>query len=190
MVFAVAFSASAQNNDKPVDYGIRAGVGLASLSGDQVSGAGTRTSFNGGFFAEMNISDYAAFQPELNLVFRGAKDNFTFETNQYTETTQTDLQIPLLFKFKLPTDAGIVPYINIGPAFNLNLNNSFTAPEGAANKFQEPNAKKTYVSAIGGAGIRFQNIFIDARYDLGVTNAYDWTQTRSNVLAISLGYYF
>ena len=74
-------------------YGLKAGVNFSSIRGDYTDDISGRTSFVGGFYAEIPMSEKVTFQPELVYSGQGAEISSD-------EVFKLDyINIPLMFKY-------------------------------------------------------------------------------------------
>jgi len=89
----VIFSMSgmfAQADSKAVQFGVKGGVNSATISGDDINDAKSRTSFNVGVLAEIPITERLSIQPEVMYSGQGFdvkeidQDNI-FDTNENVE---------------------------------------------------------------------------------------------------------
>ncbi|MBG7631750.1 MAG: PorT family protein, partial [Bacteroidetes bacterium] len=89
-------STNAQN------FGAKAGVNFASITGDETEDLDGRTSFFIGAVVEFEISDKFSFQPELLYSGQGAKSSYSSESGDVSEESVVKLDylnIPLMAKY-------------------------------------------------------------------------------------------
>lgn len=92
-ILAAGLTANAQE----VNFGAKAGVNFANVSGEDVEDNITRTSFNVGAVVEFEISDKFSIQPELIYSAQGAKLE---EESDVDLTLKLDyLNVPVIAKF-------------------------------------------------------------------------------------------
>ena len=81
-----------------VQFGVKAGPSLYSLTGSDASGAKLLFGFHAGAFVKLPFSDQFSLQPEVQYSMQGAKG-----TDNYTNYDFTDhnnyINVPLLFTF-------------------------------------------------------------------------------------------
>ena len=86
-------------NAQNVNFGAKAGVNFATITGDMVDSFDSRTAFHVGFVAEIVISETFSFQPELLYSAQGADySEEGFEAFEGTVTLDY-LNVPLMAKF-------------------------------------------------------------------------------------------
>ena len=168
---AVSFSTNAQG----IDFGIKAGPNFANLEGDLNSE--NITSFHAGALVELNLIGSFSLQPELLYSSQGSKvegsDDFNLDY----------LSIPVLAKFYiLPNRLSL----EAGPQFSFLLNDG--TPEEIADDFK---AESFDFAALGGIGLNItDNIFAQARYVLGLTEASKDAEVTNRVIQLSVGLKF
>jgi hypothetical protein len=180
----VIFSTSVQA--QLVKFGFKAGANYANQSGTSLTinsvnynSTEAITSYHLGFVAEIKPTDKFAIQPELLYSTQGATyknliGDFKNELGY--------LSIPLLCKFYLGK-SNIIS-IDLGPqaSFLLAEKNDFNYNDSSTFEF----------SALGGLGINVtKHFFVQARYGLGITDAFNTNRAIKNSVAqVSAGFYF
>ena len=173
-----------------ITYGVKAGahIGNVNLDGLSKDLLPIKTkAFIGetfGVFADIPLGSQLAFQPEINFTSKGFQFNegidlgelgLPFDLRFSARTKVNTIDIPLLLKYKIPTNGGIAPYLLAGPSINYvssanfkvraNLIAEITAldqniPLGGINRFN--------VSGVLGAGVAVPagqgKIIADARF--------------------------
>jgi opacity protein-like surface antigen len=207
-VFALSFA-----NAQDIKFGAKAGLNISNFSGDIKSDFDTKSliGLQIGGFAEIGISDKFAFQPELLFSMQGAKDEFSESFEGFSSTGESTLKlnylnVPLLLKYKLADKFSILAGPQVG--FLMSAEDEFTFTETFDGEtFSESgteDVKDDYESLllsfnVGASYSITDNLFVDARYNLGLSNLLkDQTfegETFSidgsmNVLQFSVGYKF
>src|SRR5690606_29952367 len=106
VVFMSATTIYAQSDDTTTQFGVKAGVNLANIQGDDVGELDSRTSFHLGLFLEIPISERFSFQPEVLYSGQGFtavsrdQDNI-FDVDDNVEYQLSYIQVPLMAKFYL-----------------------------------------------------------------------------------------
>jgi len=209
---AIALFGFLSANAQEVQFGAKAGVNLATLTGDNDGDVNGLTSFHVGAVAEFKISDKFSFQPELMYSAQGAKEEYK-ETYTILGTTYTDdvtakikldyINIPLMAKFYVAEGFSLEAGPQVG--FLLSAKSEF--------EFTETTDDGTTVSEISGSeeedikdgisgfeyGLNFgvgykmdSGLNFGARYNLGLGNVNDMgdENVHNSVLQVSLGYMF
>ena len=206
LAFLLTSAGSAQSS---MDFGFKVGGNMAKMSADDQSTAifnfveqtltvfvGTvevdsdaRIGLIGGAFLSFNVSPTFSIQPELLYSVKGVEKKFRynfnstdFETVLQIETAY--LEIPVLLKYKFPSEGNIKPSLYVGPALGFNLSGKFKLEEGTEGGFATDlgerdiaNLKSTEFSGLGGfeLGIVMGNttLLLDIRYTRALTKAYE-----------------
>ena len=169
--------------------GIKAGVNLANLSGDDVEDTVMKIGFAVGAFLTYDINEMIAVQPELLYTMKGAKmeidgsdDDVIFKYDY--------IELPILFKYKIAMDGGVKPNIFLGPALAFNI--AATYEFGDDDGDIEDTTALDY-GLVFGAGVDINQITIDARYELGFASVDDSdaeADVKNNVISFLVGYGF
>jgi hypothetical protein len=180
-------------------FGIKAGMNIANMHGYYAGGLDSRIGFCGGGFVGFGLTDVFVIQTEAFYTQKGVR----WEIRQsplgpWKETYKLDyIEIPLLFKFKLPVKGWVKPTVFVGPAFAINVNATYrletdvTWQEWDYDEF----FKDTDFGIVLGGGVDFTlnkgKIVFDCRYTIGLitTSEDDWDQ-KNKVVSFMLGYSF
>jgi hypothetical protein len=182
----MAQNESAQN----VLKGIRLGYGMASLSGEDVSGVSPRSGVSGGLFVRTDFNRNFGIQGELNIMLKGAANDFTVAFNDYETIELNYIQVPILLRAALPVSDDFVPALYAGPSVSVSVGNTFTAAEGADNNLFTEDVHHFQYEATVGAGVQYKRLLLDARYDIGLVNAFVFSDAKNRFFSVSLGYLF
>lgn len=163
-----------------MQLGVKAGLNLANLSGDDISDTDARTGIAGGVFFMYQFNEMFAVQPELTYSMKGAKEKGIIENISYEAEINLDyFEIPLLLKFLIPIKgSGVKPAIFAGPALAINLS-AKSKIEAAGQSFEEDieDVKSTDFGLVFGGGIGFPvgngELGFDIRYILGLSTIDD-----------------
>lgn len=166
-----------------ISVGGRAGLNFANLSFDPDVRAGitksSRTGFKFGGVLEVGFASMFALQIEPMYAQGGSVlDNVPFGFANGKVTFKISyIEIPILFKVKIPVAGSITPYAFVGP--NLGLVLSSKELDEGGGQSQETDMKDM-TSSINfaldfGAGAGFKivpltTIILDVRYSLGLSN--------------------
>lgn len=204
VVFAFGVS-SAQD----MNFGVKAGLNVANLTGD-IEDANSLIGAHAGVFAEFKISDKFSFQPELLFSMQGAKQKFSEteiiagETYTYTEESKEKLNyinIPLMAKYYAAEKFSL----EVGPqiGFLMSAKNDYEYTETYAGvSYSESGSvdvKEFYKGIDFGLnfGVAYdftENLLAGVRYNLGLSNINDVGDSnykiKNSVFQVSLGYRF
>ena len=177
-LMCVLLTAGAAMAQKKFTFGPKIGVDLTHFWGEGVD-HGVTFGYQAGLFAEYRFNDLFAVAPEVVFAAQGGKsgDN-TIHVNY--------INIPVMLKFY------VVPAfsIDLGPQLGINVYSKYT-PQGG--KAQDINYAKDIDFGVGlGATYNIaSDVFVQARYTLGVTNAFKVGHKQKNGNAqIAIGYRF
>jgi hypothetical protein len=180
--------------------GLKAGLNLANLSGDDAGSPDSKTAFAfGGFFA-YQFSPMFAIQPEIYYSMKGATDNMTFEGSTVDITYTFDyIEIPLLLKFMIPIQgSNIKPAIFAGPHVAINTTAKVKAEyQGDSDEDDIDDFKSTEFGLQFGGGVGFPvgkgELGFDIRYIMGLTTLFDVEadpDVKNSVINFNLYYAF
>lgn len=153
ILILAAFSLFAWNaQGQSASFGVKAGANFSNLKVSFDEGSASpdgATSFYAGAFVDLGISEKVHLQPEALYSIEGAKD-----------ADVTYLDIPVMFKYYL------IEAFNIqaGPQFGILLD-----AEGGTDGLKTANVGVNFGAAYELPG----GFFVDARYNLGLSNIAD-----------------
>ncbi len=183
------------------EFGVEAGLNLASLGGSDVDGADTRTGFAGGGFMRFPLGPSFAVEPAVFYSQQGATDNasgvdITFKLDY--------VQIPVRLRYATPlaSSASIRPYAYAGPALGISLGCKIrgeASGQSAELDCDDPafggtfDAKSVDFGLHLGAGVDVNRFTVGLRYQLGLSSIDDSgndLDVKNRVFAIVAGYRF
>ncbi len=175
-----------------INFGAKAGVNFASITGDMVDSFDSRTAFHVGFVAEIVISETFSFQPELLYSAQGADySEEGFEAFEGTVTLDY-LNVPLMAKFYVGEGFSL----EAGPQIGLLL--SAKDDYGDGEEDIKEYVKGTDFGVNLGVGYKMESgLNFSARYNLGLSNDLDvddfeseGAEYKNSVIQVSVGYFF
>lgn len=161
-----ATSIYAQSDDSTTQFGVKGGVNLSNITGDDVGELDSRTSFHLGLFLEIPISERFSFQPEVLYSGQG------FNLNDKAEYKLDYIQVPLMAKVYIVKGL----YAEAGPQFGFKVKEEVDYKSGAIGGTIEVDPDDSVIKNFDtnlalGAGYKFDNGFsLSARYNLGLTS--------------------
>ena len=179
VIFAFGFA-----NAQKTQFGLKAGVNFATLTGD-TDGASSIIGYNVGGFAEIKMSEKFSIQPELLFSTQGAQ-----VTSDGTEVDfiLSYLNIPVMAKYYASPKFSI----ELGPQIGF-----LTSAKGKAMGVSvdvEDFFKSTDFGLNFGAGYDFTKKFsAGVRYNLGLSNIAEDSggdSVQNSVFSITIGYKF
>ncbi|WP_178984997.1 porin family protein [Winogradskyella helgolandensis] len=187
---ALAAFAFTNVNAQEVTFGAKAGLNLASISGDDTDDLDGRTAFHIGAVAEISISEKFSVQPELLYSIQGA----AFKEDGYEETLKYDyLNLPIMAKYYVAEGFSV----EAGPQVGFLLSSKYEAEfDGESEEADNDDASSIDFGLNFGLGYKMDSgLNFGVRYNLGLSNMYDGEfsddfSIKNNVLQVSVGYFF
>jgi opacity protein-like surface antigen len=175
----ISFSSSAQTK-----FGLRAGINLSKENAKALGisfNSDSKVGLTVGGFAEINLTDGFALQPEFNFSQMGGKLDGVSETLNF-------LTIPAFAKFKFGSFSAFA-----GPQLGILLSANYK--DSGITESSTADYKTTDFSAIGGMEYVFgENFLINARYQIGLSNVIKepilGESQKNNGFTFSIGYRF
>ncbi|MEA3476130.1 MAG: porin family protein [Candidatus Cloacimonadota bacterium] len=171
--------------------GIKAGLNIATLTGDDVSDdMESIFRFAIGGFLTYSINEMFAIQPEVYYSMQGAKLE---EGDEKTTCKYDYIQVPVLVKVNIPIESSLRPNIFLGPALGINLSAKYKYENAVEVEDDIEDVKTMDLGLVFGAGVNIGPATIDARYNLGLTttdDSEDEFDVKNSVISIMLGYSF
>lgn len=173
-------------------FGVKAGLNVANLTGDDTDDVDARISGVFGVFAKVSISETIAFQPEVLYSMQGATGSEVYEGTNVDVTMKLDyINIPLMMKF----------YVADGFSFNAGPQVGFLASAKAKAEAQGVSAEEDIKDQLKGIdfGLNFgvgydlpMGLGVDLRYNLGLSNVFDTdeAEAKNGVLQFTASYSF
>jgi hypothetical protein len=174
----LSFTAQAQS----IKLGIKGGINYANQSGSDITittqnyKSEAITNYHIGLLAEIKLLENFAIQPELLYSTKGA--SYKYALTEFKNELGY-ITIPVLLKFGLSKSLSL----ELGPqaGFLLSEKNNVDFKDSETFEF----------SAVGGLGLKItKNLFIQARYGLGLTNATKNAEIKNSVVQVSAGILF
>ena len=174
--------ASAQILPK-VQFGIKGGVNLSSLSKSGTLNADNRAGYLGGIWARFGALGFN-FQPETYVTSK----NVTLTDNGVvTNAKFTSIDVPLLFGGKVGA-FGFGARFYTGPVVSFAINKDQTYSSAASSITKLDYKDQNYAWQVG-AGVDIQSLSVDLRYEAGLSKqTYGAGSTKINLFNLSLAY--
>ncbi|WP_291118211.1 porin family protein [Flavobacterium sp. UBA6135] len=175
LICSIALLMHATSNAQFLKFGLKAGANFASLDGDGVSGLDTYTSFHFGGLVEFKVLENLSIQPEVLYSSQGAKVN---EEN-IKDINFNYITVPVLAKIYLISEK---LSLEAGPQFSFLMNDNLN---------DQLESKSFDFAAVGGLGLQItDNVFVQGRYVLGLTDTTSNAEIKNRVIQVSVGYRF
>jgi hypothetical protein len=169
--------------------GLKAGLSLAKLTGDDVGDVQTKAGFLIGGFAAIPLGENTALQPEILYTRKGAKaDGLGVD-----EVLSLDyVDVPILFRFTVAGE-GARPIFLLGPSIGFKTSDKYTIDGEEADI---GDIKGTDFGLVFGLGAQIKQFVGEVRYNLGLTNIFDvpdeanTASVKNSVISLQVGYTF
>jgi len=146
-----------------IQFGIKAGANLATLTGSDATGASTLAGFNGGIFAKIPFAASLSFSPEIDYSGQGAK----YSDQGVTGSQHLNyLNIPLLVKYTHSSGFSVAT----GPQVGFLLSAKAKVQGVSADDKNAYNSADFSWDFGVGYDIPKTGVGIELRYDLGISN--------------------
>jgi hypothetical protein len=149
------------------EVGVTGGGSAATLvfdpAQDRVRGPDHRAGFLGGAFVRTPLHSRADLQIEFLLSQKGVKQLFRFDD----ELALTDIEVPVLIRFKLHQADAPGAHLFAGPTFAFTTTATYH-DEGVSDDAKSDLDRTTDVGLTVGGGIQFGRASLDARYTWGL----------------------
>lgn len=192
IVLALAILFSVNSSAQKINFGIKAGLNVAMLTGNADEIMSSNTGFFAGTLLEFKILGKIAIQPELLFSAQGAK----FESKNLTFATTTKMNyliLPIMVKYY--PKAGL--FIEAGPQAGFLISSNRDVENRITNVTTSENIKEATkdfdMSANVGIGYDiFDKVVAQIRYCIGLTNTstLENTDMKNGVFQLSVGYKF
>ena len=210
-MMVATISANAQNEVGQITLKPTVGMNIASMTKTE-GDSKVRVGIAAGVEAEYGITESFSLSAGLLYSMQGVKGNGSFDLDFFDEyfnyegdaeytgkaTVKLDyINIPILANYYVIP--GLAIKAGIQPAFNVSKKVKF---EGdviiSGNKKETVNVDKKIDDGVKafqfaipvGISYEYKNFVLDARYNIGVTKAFKYTDSRHSVFQITLGYKF
>lgn len=195
---AVAIMSFATAQSQEVRLGIKGGYNMATLTGDGVDDASSRSSFHIGGLVEVPVSERFSIQPEVLYSSQGAEYTGTLTgVDDSKITAKLDyIQVPIMAKFYAAEGFAIEAGPQIG--FVAKSTAEFESTVGDVTVTGEEDMEDIKSTDIGiGVGASYRipaGLFFGARYNFGLTDINDNPDNNgkinNGVFQLSIGYSF
>lgn len=203
VVLLSATTIYAQADDTTTQFGVKGGLNLSNITGDDVGDLDSRTSFHLGLFLEVPVSERFSFQPEVLYSGQGftvlsRNQDDIFDVGDNVEYQLSYIQVPLMAKLYLVKGL----YAEAGPQFGFKVKEEIDYKPAAEGGDMVIDANDSSISDFDtsiavGAGYKFGNGFlVSARYTYGLTNifkdnsVFQNADAKNSVLQFGVGFSF
>ena len=187
LVAAIAVFGITSVNAQEVAFGAKAGLNLATITGDDTDDLVSRTAFHVGVVAEIGISDKFAVQPELLYSAQGAKVD-----GEDVDINIDYINLPIMAKFYVAEGFSL----EAGPQVGFLMSAEF---KGGGGELDVKDHLKGIDFGLNlGLGYKMESgLNFSARYNLGLSDANDDpdffesdSSLKNSTIQLSVGYFF
>jgi opacity protein-like surface antigen len=186
-IIAIGTSSFAQD----VKYGVKGGLNIANLGGDDPEGD-AKASFYLGGFVTFQLSENFEFQPELIYSQQGSK----IKEGDYEEKFKANyLNIPLLFKAKMFGSEHLKAVA--GPQIGILVNSELSAEGPLGDEDMDFKKMMKDLDFALGLGLEYDfddKLTLSARYNWGLSKIFDQdmvgSDAKNSVFQIGLSFSF
>lgn len=179
-------------------FGVRAGLNIASLTGeDDMDDYGSKLGFHVGAMMQYPMGGNFILQPELLYTMKGGTFDLEFLGKNEITGTANYLEMPLLVKYNVEMPSiKIQPYIGASIAYLLvaEIENKKTVLGVTTTTTDDVKDDMEALEAglnLGADVIVMQNFMVGLRYNMGLTEIVKKdTKFKNNVIMVNLGYLF
>ncbi|MDX5585936.1 MAG: porin family protein [Aureibaculum sp.] len=193
------------NAQEEMQFGVKGGLNISTITGDDVESFDSRTCMHFGVVMELPISDKFSFQPELLYSCQGAdysEDFGDFDVTvksvnaAYEGTVKLDyLNIPLMAKFYVAEGFSL----EVGPqvGFLISAKEEYDWDGDTGEDDIKESVKGLDIGAVMGLGYKLEGgLNFGARYNIGLSDANDDpdylgdSSYKNSVMQVFVGYFF
>ncbi len=162
-------------------FGIKGGFNFSTLNGSDASNLDSRFNYHAGVSFRIGLTDILALQPEIIYSSQG----FTNNVEGLDIDGQLDyINVPILLDYTIAENFSL----QAGPQIGINTVDE-AKPDNLAQ--MDLGAESVDISVLIGAQyITAFNIYVQARYGLGITEVVKGLNGKNSVVSLSLGYLF
>ncbi|WP_405565160.1 porin family protein [Polaribacter sp. Asnod6-C07] len=164
-----------------VKFGVKTGMNISSINGNNVNNLDSRTGFVIGATAEIPLADKFSMQPELLYSAQGAqqRDSFKFDLNY--------IALPVMAKYYIADGFSV----EAGPQFSFLIKDQIVPINQNGGVAQNTDAANFDLAANLGFGYQLKNgIFFQTRYNFGLVAISENPDIKNGAFQITLGFQF
>jgi len=209
ITIALSIGVFANAQDKPLTFGVKAGMNLSNFSGDGAKGSDAKVGFNVGLTLDYAFSQDLYLMTGLEFSMKGAKDegpvsegDVSFNGKETSNPMYLQIPIHIGYKFPVTDNTNLVlhvgPYVAYGIAGKYKLDGIGTVGDVSGHIkpeidfFSDDRAKRFDFGLGLGIGVEFGKFGVGLGYDLGLLNIsqYKEAKVRNMNAYLTVGYKF
>ena len=181
MLLAASTTTFAQNAVGSFSLKPKAGISIADMTDTQ--GTTSRVGFVGGLEGEYQASDIFSLSLGVNYSQEGFKMK-----NSDNKIKLDYINVPILANVYLTK--GLAVKVGVQPGFNVGNSVTVDGNTMSSSKKDYDGIKSVALSIPVGLSYEISNVVLDARYNWGVTKAFDGLDSKNSVFQVTIGYKF
>lgn len=181
MLLAASTTTFAQNAVGSFSLQPKAGISIADMTDTQ--GTTSRIGFVGGLEGEYQASDIFSLSLGVNYSQEGFKMK-----NSDNKIKLDYINVPILANVYLTK--GLAVKVGVQPGFNIGNSVTVDGNTMSSSKKDYDGIKSVALSIPVGLSYEISNVVLDARYNWGVTKAFDGLDSKNSVFQVTIGYKF
>ena len=167
----------------------KVGVSIANLT--EVKGSDPRVGLVAGVEGEYQASDIFSVSAGVLYSMQGSKYEYELLNQKYKSTNKLDyINVPIMANVYVTK--GLAVKLGVQPGFNVSSSNKqeVNTFAGSGSSTFDVKAKSVDFSIPVGLSYEYNNFQLDARYNWGLTKAFENSKAKNSVFQITLGYKF
>ena len=181
MLLAASTTTFAQNAVGSFSLQPKAGISIADMTDTQ--GTTSRIGFVGGLEGEYQASDIFSLSLGVNYSQEGFKMK-----NSDNKIKLDYINVPILANVYLTK--GLAVKVGVQPGLNVGTSVTVDGNTMSSSKKDYDGIKSVALSIPVGLSYEISNVVLDARYNWGVTKAFDGLDSKNSVFQVTIGYKF
>lgn len=181
MLLAASTTTFAQNAVGSFSLQPKAGISIADMTDTQ--GTTSRIGFVGGLEGEYQASDIFSLSLGVNYSQEGFKMK-----NSDNKIKLDYINVPILANVYLTK--GLAVKVGVQPGFNVGNSVTVDGNTMSSSKKDYDGIKSVALSIPVGLSYEISNVVLDARYNWGVTKAFDGLDSKNSIFQVTIGYKF
>lgn len=181
MLLAASTTTFAQNAVGSFSLQPKAGISIADMTDTQ--GTTSRIGFVGGLEGEYQASDIFSLSLGVNYSQEGFKMK-----NSDNKIKLDYINVPILANVYLTK--GLAVKVGVQPGFNVGNSVTVDGNTMSSSKKDYDGIKSVALSIPVGLSYEISNVVLDARYNWGMTKAFDGLDSKNSVFQVTIGYKF
>ncbi|HCC87013.1 MAG TPA: hypothetical protein DEQ17_01880 [Prevotella sp.] len=181
MLFAASTATFAQHAVGSFSLQPKVGISIADMTDTQ--GTTSRIGFVGGLEGEYQAADIFSLSVGVNYSQEGFKMK-----NSDNKVKLDYVNVPILANVYLTK--GLAVKVGVQPGFNVGNSVTINGQTESSSKKDYDGIKSVALSIPVGLSYEISNVVLDARYNWGVTKAFDALDSKNSVFQVTIGYKF